>query len=88
MMRRGSHESGGTWKFAGFEDDVVDLEVVVAYLKKEYGYEIALVVGHSRGSVVGMRWMCTSEEGKRVKGYVNASGRYRMEVRLHRYLSS
>lgn len=54
------------------------MNVVVDHLRKEYGYEISLVVGHSRGSIVGMRWMCISEEGQRVKGFVNASGRFRM----------
>jgi len=54
---------------------------VVAYLRNTYGYEIDLVVGHSRGSVVGMYWLCTSEEGQRARGMINVSGRYRMHVR-------
>ncbi|EGO23737.1 hypothetical protein SERLADRAFT_470020 [Serpula lacrymans var. lacrymans S7.9] len=75
---RGNHESGGKWKQGGFAEDVQDLVAVVAYLRNEYGYEVDMVVGHSRGSVVGMHWLCTSEEGKRVSTFVNASGRYRM----------
>jgi hypothetical protein len=59
---------------------VTDLLVVVEYLKTHFGYVIDLVVGHSRGSVVGMHWICTSEEGRNVSGFVNASGRYRMAV--------
>lgn len=51
---------------------------VVYYLRNTYGYEIDVVVGHSRGSVVGMYWLCTSEEGKRARAMVNVSGRYRM----------
>lgn len=53
---------------------------VVAYLRSTYGYEVDMVVGHSRGSVAGMHWLCTSEEGKRVRAFVNVSGRYRMHV--------
>ena len=41
-----------------------------------------MVVGHSRGSIVGMYWLCTAEDGKRVRALVNVSGRYRMHVRV------
>jgi pimeloyl-ACP methyl ester carboxylesterase len=77
----GNHESGGQWKQSGFAQDVQDLVTVVAYLRSTYGYEIDVVVGHSRGSVVGMHWLCTSEEGQHARAMVNASGRYRMHVR-------
>jgi alpha-beta hydrolase superfamily lysophospholipase len=60
---------------------VEDLVTVVSYLRNTYGYEIDVVVAHSRGSVVGMHWLCTSEEGQRVRAMVNLSGRYRMHVR-------
>lgn len=63
------------------EEDVQDLRVVSEHLVTHYGYRIDLVVGHSRGSVAAMRWLCTSETGKKVVGFVNVSGRYRMEVR-------
>lgn len=79
---RGNHESGGQWRQGGFADDVEDLVTVVAYLRSTYGYEVDMVVGHSRGSVVGMHWLCTSEAGKRVRALVNVSGRYRMHVSL------
>lgn len=78
----GNHESGGQWTQGGFADDVEDLVAVVAYLRSTYGYEVDMVVGHSRGSVVGMHWLCTAEEGKRVRALVNVSGRYRMHVRV------
>lgn len=78
----GNHESGGKWRQGGFSDDVEDLVTVVAYLRATYGYEVDMVVGHSRGSVVGMHWLCTAEEGKRVRALVNVSGRYRMHVRM------
>ncbi|KAI9573500.1 Alpha/Beta hydrolase protein [Boletus coccyginus] len=75
---RGNHESGGQWRQGGIADDVEDLVAVVAYLRSTYGYEVDMVVGHSRGSVVGMYWLCTAEDGKRVRALVNVSGRYRM----------
>ncbi|KAG6377192.1 Alpha/Beta hydrolase protein [Boletus reticuloceps] len=77
---RGNHESGGQWRQGGFVDDVEDLVVVVAYLRSIYGYKVDMVVGHSRGSVVGMHWLCTAEEGKRVRALINVSGRYRMHM--------
>jgi len=76
---QGNFESSGTMRMGGFLRDVEDIRVVVAYLVREYGYQIDLVIGHSRGSVSGLRWMCTTEEGNKVRGYVNVSGRYRME---------
>jgi pimeloyl-ACP methyl ester carboxylesterase len=78
---RGSRESGGVSRHGGLANDVEDLRVVVAYLIQEYGYKIDLLVGHSRGSLVAMRWLCTSDEGKNVGGFVNVSARYKMDVR-------
>ncbi|VDB90279.1 unnamed protein product [Peniophora sp. CBMAI 1063] len=80
---RGAFESGGKWKYAAFHEDLEDLRVVVRHLRETYGYVVDLVVGHSRGSVVGMLWLCTSEEGRDVGGFVNVSGRYRMDRVLH-----
>lgn len=58
-----------------------DLIAVVSHLKTCYGYVPDLVVGHSRGSIVAMRWFCTTEDGARATGFVNVAGRYRMNVR-------
>lgn len=77
----GNHESGGRWKQSPLAEDLEDLEAVSNHLKDRYGYVIDLVVGHSKGSIVGFRWMATSEHGKTASAYVNVSGRYRMEVR-------
>jgi len=76
---RGNHETGGDFKQGRIMDDVVDLEIVVAYLKRKFSYKIDLVVGHSRGAVVAQYWICKTEDGRRVSGMVNASGRYRMK---------
>ncbi|KAI0372117.1 alpha/beta-hydrolase [Pilatotrama ljubarskyi] len=78
---RGNHETPGPMYFGKFDNDVVDLEVVIEYLTKELGYVIDMLVGHSRGSVVGLLWLCKHRDGasKSVRRYVNVSGRYRME---------
>ena len=55
---------------------------MVDYLKITYGYVIELLVGHSRGSIIAFRWLATSEDGQKVGAFVNASGRYRMAVRV------
>ncbi|KZT12015.1 ectomycorrhiza-regulated esterase [Laetiporus sulphureus 93-53] len=78
---RANFESPGTFSFGKIELEVIDLHVVADYLMKQYGYVIDLLVGHSKGSVVAMLWLCTypkSETGS-VRGYVNVSGRYRVE---------
>ncbi|KNZ73069.1 hypothetical protein J132_01299 [Termitomyces sp. J132] len=75
---RGNHETAGTWRQGAMMDDLVDLMVVVDYLKSTYGYVIDLVVGHSRGAMTAIRWICTTDEGRNISGFVNASGRYRM----------
>ncbi|TRM62165.1 Alpha/Beta hydrolase protein [Schizophyllum amplum] len=75
---RGNHETPGTWRTDALENDVADLAAVVAYLRVHLGYRIVLLVGHSRGSIVGFRWMCTAPEAQEVDGFVNVSGRYRM----------
>lgn len=79
---RGNHETPGPWVFAGFSEDVIDIEVVVEYLRKEYGYVVEMLVGHSRGSVTALQWLCKhkDEDAKTVTRFVNVSGRYRMEV--------
>jgi len=75
---RGNHETGGIWKQGALDEDLVDLQAVVDYLKQTYGYVIELLVGHSRGSIVAFRWLSTTEDGRKVSAFVNASGRYRM----------
>lgn len=79
---RGNHESGGIWRQGNIGDDVEDLRIVVEYLKRTYGYVVDLLVGHSRGSIVSLKWVSSTEDGKNVSGVVNVSGRYRMEVRV------
>ena len=52
-MRSGNHESiGPPLAVANFEDDMEDLNAVARYLVYELGYQISIVVGHSRGKLV------------------------------------
>lgn len=68
-------------------EDVKDLDAVVAYLTSpNYGleYTIYMVVGHSRGSLTGFKWIASRYSGdgpsSTVKMYVNVAARFRMEV--------
>ncbi|EJD50377.1 alpha/beta-hydrolase [Auricularia subglabra TFB-10046 SS5] len=78
---RGNHESGGSWNFAGFPNEVADLDAVVRHLDTVLGYRVVLLVAHSRGSLVCFRWLCTAEAKyvQRVQAFVNISARYRMQ---------
>jgi uncharacterized protein len=80
MCLRGNHETGGDFKQGRIREDVIDLQVVVEYLKSKFGYKIDMLVGHSRGSVVAFHWICKTEDGRNVSTMVNVSGRYRMPV--------
>lgn len=67
----------------GLTNDVDDIQVVAEYMKRNYGYDVVMVIGHSRGSISGCKWVCSgSEETKSVRMFVNVSGRYRMNVSL------
>ncbi len=79
----GCHETAGTLWQDGLEDKVIDISIVVSYLEKTFGYQVDLIVGHSRASIVAFRWLCTTEAGKKVSGFVNISGRYRMHISFY-----
>ncbi|KAK0443848.1 hypothetical protein EV421DRAFT_1803722 [Armillaria borealis] len=79
---RGYFESPGIWRQNKMEEDVLDLRIVTDYLKAHFGYQINLVIGHSRGAVLAVRWLCTSEDGKKVSGFVIVSATYRMKARI------
>lgn len=76
---RGNHETGGVWKMAALHEDVEDIQSVARYMSKVFGYVVDVIVGHSRGSVSAMCWVTTSPDAAGVRGFVNVSGRYRME---------
>lgn len=92
---RGNDESplmpGQEWDMAGFGEDVKDMDAVVDFLTQEYGYSVDLVVGHSRGSLVGWKWFAdrfgpessTSKESQRSPPlWISLGGRWRMD-RIH-----
>jgi uncharacterized alpha/beta hydrolase family protein len=67
----------------GLLDDVDDIQVVAEYMKDNYGYDVAMIVAHSKGSIVACKWICSdSKETSKLEMFVNVSGRYRMQVRL------
>ncbi|PAV16926.1 ectomycorrhiza-regulated esterase [Pyrrhoderma noxium] len=84
---RGAHETGGTWKMSAFDEDIEDLEVVVNYLTKEYGYVIDTVVSHSRASIVTFRWICTTESGRKIRAFriLERSDFYNSYFKAHGY---
>lgn len=75
---RGRFESPGIWRQNSLEQDVEDLYIVTEYLTTYFGYHIDLILAHSRGTILVVRWLCTTREGNTVSGFVNVSGRYRM----------
>ncbi|KAF7797465.1 hypothetical protein EIP86_008662 [Pleurotus ostreatoroseus] len=77
---RGNFESPGPWRVGALQNDVDDIEAAVAHLTSTFGYVVDLIIGHSRGVVTGLRWMCTAKEAEAVRGFVNTSGRYRMHL--------
>lgn len=83
---RANHETPGDWDMARFENDVHDMDVVLAYLREKLSYELDLLVGHSRGSLIGWSWM--AERSKQYNSafgpilWVSLGGRWRME-RIH-----
>lgn len=72
---RGNGESTGEPGYANMEEDTEDIHTVARYFEQE-GYEIFAVIGHSRGSVAGLKFATTVE--KPLPFFVNVSGRYKM----------
>ncbi len=70
---------------AAFAEDVEDIQVVADYLIRNFGYVIDLIVGHSKGSVAAMRWVCISPQAANVRGFVDVSGGYRLHVRYSNF---
>jgi len=57
------------------------MNVVVKYLESKYGYVVTLIISHSKGAKVTMRYLCTYQEvAAKVRCFVNVAGRYRMRV--------
>ncbi|KAL8277657.1 hypothetical protein RQP46_009930 [Phenoliferia psychrophenolica] len=74
-MRGQGGETEGPWDQSNFDDDADDLETVIAYLVKTYGYHVHSLIGHSRGSIVCGLYLSTRMHTP-IKFFVNLSGRY------------
>ncbi|RCI04710.1 hypothetical protein CU098_004966 [Rhizopus stolonifer] len=81
---RGNGESTGEPGYANVAEDVEDLHTVANYFEHQLGYEIYAVIGHSRGSIAGLKYATSCE--KPLSFFVNVSGRYKMND--HQMLSS
>ncbi len=79
----GCHEMSGTWQQDSLEDEVVNISAVVYYLEKTFGYQVDSIVRHSRVSIVAFCWLCTTEAGKKVSGFVNICGQYHMHMSFY-----
>lgn len=86
---RANHETPGDWDMAKFENDIEDVECVLAHLYEKYGYQLDIFVGHSRGSLVGWKWFAENSPTyrQRVQSsepplWVSLGGRWRMD-RIH-----
>ncbi|GAA93436.1 uncharacterized protein L969DRAFT_52393 [Mixia osmundae IAM 14324] len=75
---RANGETKGVWNMSNFEEDLVDLDVIVPYLQKTYGYVVKMVVGHSRGGVVSLRYITKKDPS--IPLLVEISGRIRMDL--------
>ncbi|CEG66362.1 hypothetical protein RMATCC62417_02958 [Rhizopus microsporus] len=80
---RGNGESTGEPGYANMKEDVEDIHTVAEYFEDQLGYEIYAVIGHSRGSVAGLKYATSCE--KPLSFFVNISGRYKMnDNQIHR----
>ncbi|KAG2209793.1 hypothetical protein INT47_001941 [Mucor saturninus] len=79
---RGNGESTGQPGYANILEDTEDIHTVANYFEDQ-GYEIFAVIGHSRGSVAGLKFATTVE--KPLPFFVNVSGRFKMnDNQIHR----
>ncbi|PKY42475.1 alpha/beta-hydrolase [Rhizophagus irregularis] len=77
---RGNGESDGILKFSNFQEDVEDIDTVVKYLEKEFGYKLYAAIGHSKGSVAILKYACYVN--RNITHVINISARYNMAAGL------
>ncbi|CAO1625655.1 unnamed protein product [Sympodiomycopsis kandeliae] len=78
---RANHETPGEWNMAKFDNDIQDINCVLAYLEQHYNYNLQLLVGHSRGSLVGWKFLSQYPSPQNIL-WVSLGGRWRMN-RIH-----
>jgi len=90
---RGNGDTGGDWTMGNLGNDVEDLSSVIRHLHRQLGYEVEMIVAHSRGSMVSWMYLSRSEADLRrdmggngyVDKFVAASGRWDMSKVLQSY---
>ncbi|CAG8611168.1 5313_t:CDS:10 [Ambispora gerdemannii] len=80
---RGNGESDGERKYASIKDDLDDLETVLDFLQKEYGYSLYALIGHSKGAMIALLYAATRNHN--VPHVINISARYYMEAARQRH---
>ncbi|KAI8988774.1 tyrosine phosphatase family-domain-containing protein [Pilobolus umbonatus] len=72
---RGNGESSGEPGYANIVEDIEDIHTVADYFENQ-GYEIFAVIGHSRGSVAGLKFAVSRR--RPLPFFINISARYKM----------
>ena len=65
---RGNGHSGGTWRSAGFDDELCDLRRVVDYVRNSLGCEVLCIAGHSKGSAAVLHYALEQEKRAHRRG--------------------
>ncbi|CAG8502066.1 4770_t:CDS:10 [Ambispora gerdemannii] len=71
---RGSGDSEGEASFACLQDDLDDIDTVLSYLVKEYGYRPFTIIAHSKGAGTVLSYAAT--RNRTLPHIVNVSGMY------------
>lgn len=89
---RGNGDSTGDWTMGDLSNDVKDLASVIHHLHHREGYDLDLIVGHSRGSMISWMFLAKDENELEENGgkswlpnLVVASGRWQMDKVLETY---
>lgn len=80
---RANGETPGTWSMGNLADDVEDLVAVVDYLRTKLEYTVEIIIGHSRGGLVGFAWFAKHcpdvlPPSLRIPFFVGVSARFNM----------
>lgn len=54
-----------------------DIQTVATYLSTQRSYKVVLVIAHSQANLGALKWVCTTEQGRAIEGYVMVSSRIR-----------
>lgn len=62
---RGNGETGGEWKVDGVLNDLQDIRSVIKFLQNDLGYEVDVIIAHSRGALAAWTYFSSCEEFNR-----------------------